>query len=449
MAQPSTSQQTRPRATPAAADLPDLVSVVIPAADEAENVGPLLERLRPVLEAGAKAHEVIIIVPRPDDPTGEAARSAGASVIVQKRPGYGGALKEGLLAATGDYVVTMDADHSHPPEKVADLLAHRDDADMVVCSRYVGGAAPEASGWRNFLSRVLNLIYSRALATPVRDTSSGFRIYRRRALEELDLWGEKYDVLQEILVKIHCRGWRVTEIPFDYQPRAAGESHAQPVAFAPHFLATLFRLFPIRNHFTAADYDSRAHDSIIPPQRYWQRKRFEMVNRLAGSRGKRIDVGCGSSRIIQSNPGSLGLDIEQSKLRFLRATNALLVRGSAYDLPVPDESFDVAVSSQVIEHIPYDRRLFTELNRVLVPGGVLVIGTPDYGRVQWRTIEWLYKVLMPNGYGDDHITHYTRQSLIEELAAAGFATESYEYILGGELVVKATKREGLPAGAPA
>jgi hypothetical protein len=79
----------------------------------------------------------------------------------------------------------------------------------------------------------------------------------------------------------------------------------------------------------------------------------------------------------------------------------------------------------------------------VVPEGTLVIGTPDYGRTQWRIIERLYKILMPSGYGDDHITQYTRQSLIEELANAGFGIRRYAYILGGELIVQAVKREAI------
>ena len=80
---------------------------------------------------------------------------------------------------------------------------------------------------------------------------------------------------------------------------------------------------------------------------------------------------------------------------------------------------------------------------MLKPGGILVIGTPDYGRFQWRFIEALYKILMPGAYGEDHITQYTRQSLIEELASAGFGITGYAYILGGELIVRAVKRESL------
>ena len=81
------------------------------------------------------------------------------------------------------------------------------------------------------------------------------------------------------------------------------------------------------------------------------------------------------------------------------------------------------------------------MNRVMKTGGVLVIGTPDYGRAAWRTIEWIYHLVLPYAYADDHITHYTRFSLTEELARTGFAIEYYRYILGGELVMRCIKRE--------
>jgi glycosyltransferase involved in cell wall biosynthesis len=418
--------------------------VVIPAADEAENAAELLRRIHAVLSQACDEYEVLIVVPSSEDPTGPVAARHGARVLVQKRPGYGDALKQGLLAARGDYVVTLDADLSHPPEQIETLLRHRDEAEVVICSRYVPGASAEASAWRALLSRVLNLVYGRLLALPVRDSSSGFRIYRRRVFDEIEIQGETYDVLQEILVQIYCRGWSVREIPFRYEARAAGESHARPVQFAPHFLATWLRLFKLRNSFESADYDSRAYDTIVVPQRYWQRKRFELVEAMADRPGRRLDVGCGSSRIIQRHPDAVGLDLSLPKLRFLRRTNPKLVRGTTYALPVASESMEVLVHSQVIEHIPYEPGLFREMNRVLKPGGTLVIGTPDYGRVQWRMIEAVYKVLMPHGYGDDHITHYTRRKLLDELARAGFEVRRHAYILGGELIVEAVKRT--PAG---
>jgi glycosyltransferase involved in cell wall biosynthesis len=419
------------------------VSVVIPAADEATNLPFLLDRINAVLVPRTINREIIVVVPNPEDPTSDAALSGGARVLVQRRPGYGGALKEGILAAQGDYIVTMDADLSHPPEAIADLLEHRNDAEVVVCSRYVKGGTARMPPDRAILSRVLNFLYSHLLAVPVHDTSSGFRIYQRRIFDELEITGEKYDVLQEILVKTYSLGWQVVEIPFNYMPRASGASHARVLGFAPHFLNTLLRLFRMRNHYQAADYDSRAYDSLLVPQRYWQRRRYKLVTEMAGAAAPRLDVGCGSSRIIQSTPTSVDLDIELPKLRFLRSTNSLLVQGSTYELPFATGTFGAVVHSQVIEHIPYDKKVFLELNRVLRPGGTLIIGTPDYGRVQWRVTERLYKLLLPNGYGDDHITAYTRHRLTEELANSGFGIIRYVYILGGELIMKCVKRENV------
>jgi len=437
-------QEAAPVAAESAAERPvlNLVSVVIPAWNEAETMPELVRRVRATLDPLAGDTEILVVVPSPSDPTAEAARECGARVLVQKRPGYGGALKEGLLAARGDYVVTMDADLSHPPEAIAEILRHRDDAEVVIASRYVaGGSSAQMSAFRSFLSRVLNLVYRRILAVPVQDLSSGFRGYQRRALDELALESEKYDILEEILVKIYSLGWHVAEIPFDYQSRIAGQSHANVVGFTPHFLSTLVRLWAMRNSFTSADYDSRAYDSLVLPQRYWQRKRFRIVEEMAGPESNRLDVGCGSSRIIQNHATSVGLDIEMSKLRFLRRTNDRLVRASCFRLPFADRSFAVVVDSQLIEHVPYDPALFTELNRVLQPGGTLVMGTPDYGRASWRVIEWLYSVLLPYAYADDHITHYDRFRLTEELANAGFAIVQYQYILGGELIMQCVKRE--------
>jgi ubiquinone/menaquinone biosynthesis C-methylase UbiE len=161
---------------------------------------------------------------------------------------------------------------------------------------------------------------------------------------------------------------------------------------------------------------------------------------MAGADPARLDIGCGSSRIVQSAPDSVGLDVEQAKLRFLRKTNSRLVRGSCFELPFADHAFSTIVNSQMIEHVPYSAAMFAELNRVLKQGGTLVIGTPDYGRAAWRMTEWIYSRLLPYAYADDHITHYTRYRLTEELAKAGFATLRYEYILGGELIMQCVKR---------
>ncbi|MGB6091400.1 MAG: class I SAM-dependent methyltransferase, partial [Candidatus Binataceae bacterium] len=154
--------------------------------------------------------------------------------------------------------------------------------------------------------------------------------------------------------------------------------------------------------------------------------------------------GCGSSLIIQSLNNVVGMDFNFSKLRFLSRYRMPLVRGSAFALPFRDSSFDCVISSQVIEHIPFDEVLFSEMRRVLVPGGKLILGTPDYATRAWRTIEPIYGFLMPGGYKDEHITHYTRERLTELLTRNGFSVEEVSYIGGGELIMRCRRGE-LPA----
>ncbi len=432
----------RPRAP--ATGSAGFVSVVIPAWNEGETIRELVAEIHRVVDPRADRVEVLVVVPSPDDPTAAPAKAAGARVLVQKRPGYGGALKEGLLASGGDYVVTMDADLSHPPATLATLLDHRDDAEVVIASRYIAGGSADMNSIKRLLSHTLNTIYRRVLSVPLRDMSSGFRIYQRRALEPLTLESEAYDILEEIVVKIYSLGWRVQEIPFDYAPRVAGESHADVVSFTPHFLRTLLRLWRMRNASTAADSDARAFDSPFSPQRPWQRRRFRTVIRMVGDAAPRLDVGCGSSRITQSSPSAIGLDPDPAKLRFLRATNPLLVRGSIHRLPIADGALGAAIVSKVIEYLPYDVRLFAELNRVLRPGGILVIGTPDSSRLRWRAAEWLYRRLLPNS--EAFVTRFTRHRLVRDLAGAGFGVVEIRTILGSEVILRCEKREEAPPG---
>lgn len=79
--------------------------------------------------------------------------------------------------------------------------------------------------------------------------------------------------------------------------------------------------------------------------------------------------------------------------------------------------------------------MIDELCRVLQPGGRLVLGTPDYSRREWVWIEKLYGFFAPGGYADEHISHYTRASLLELFARKGYALEATRYVFRGELIL--------------
>jgi dolichol-phosphate mannosyltransferase len=418
----------------------ETISVLILAHNEGGNIASVLRRVACQLDRSKMAYELIVIDGGSSDDTVARAQGCGARVIQQVKGGYGNALREGFVQCKGDYVLTLDADQSHDPAVILDLLDHRHSADVVIASRYIMFGYANMPFSRFLLSRLLNGIYATLLALPVKDLSSGFRLYRRVLLEEARLAGENFDILPEIIVQAYVNGFRVREIPFHYRPRKEGTSHARIIRFGRSYLRTLFRYWRTRNSIQAADYDFRAFHSRHPVQRYWQRTRYAIVTGYVQDYERGVDVGCGSSVILDSLPGVVGVDISHKKLRFLKGhLRQPLVRADIRCLPFASAAFDLLICSQVIEHVESDLRIFEEFRRLLKPGGTLILGTPDYAKLAWRITEWFYKRLAPGAYGDEHITHFTLQSLTQLLADHGFHILEHQYVGGGELIIKARR----------
>jgi dolichol-phosphate mannosyltransferase len=411
------------------------LSVVIPAHNEGPNLRLLLPQLRVLLDELALRYEVLVVVREPDAETQQAAAGL-ARIVSQREPGYGGALRTGFSLAGGRHVLTMDADLSHPPTFAADLWRQRDSAEVLIASRYVPGGEARMPLSRALLSRVLNRFFALGLGVPLRDLSSGFRLYRRGAIGGDAVAARDFDVLPEIVIRAYRSGWRVREIPFRYEPRVHGSSNARIIPFGFAYLATFRRLFALRNSVVAADYEDRAFDSLIPLQRYWQRRRQRLVTELVADAPRVLDVGCGSSRILAALPeGSLGVDLLPGKLRRARRFERPLVRASALSLPFADGTWPCVVASQLVELLPRDSGLLEELLRVLAPGGRLVLATSDYGRWPWVLLSGLYSRLVPDAWTTPHRARYTREALVTALRAHGAPLEAARDILGSELVL--------------
>lgn len=424
------------------------VSVVLPVVNERENIAELIPRLKSILGREKVSFEIVVVDGNSTDGTRETALALGARVVPERVRGYAGALTTGLAEARGDYILTLDADMSHEPDFVAKMWRARSRADIVVASRYTRGGVAYTGFFRKKLSDVLNFALRRALSVPVRDLSSGYRLYRREAVQDLALESRNFEVLEEILVKAYAQGFNVVEVPFVYFPRGSGTSHARVLRFGIDIAKSAAKLWKLRNSVESADYDERAFYSIIPIQRYWQRRRHNIVLSWARACQNVLDAGCGSSVIIQSLNNAIGMDFSFPKLRFLRRYGIPLARGSAFALPFKDGSFDCVISSQVIEHIPFETSLFSEMNRVLKDGGRLIVGTPDYATRSWRIIEPIYGFLIPGGYRDEHITHYTREKLEKILESFGFEVEAASYIGGGEMILRCRKARAVPGELP-
>jgi glycosyltransferase involved in cell wall biosynthesis len=209
--------------------------VVIPTYNEAGSIEEVLDR---VLGADPRV-EVLVVDDGSPDGTAELVRAraggqGGQRVHLLERgakQGLGAAYRAGFgwaLERDYDAMVEMDADLSHPPERLPALLDGLDRADLVIGSRYVpGGEAVNWSPLRKAISRGGNAYVRLALRLPVHDATAGYRAYRRAVLEALPVEAVEsngYCFQVEMVHRAWREGFRVLELPITFTERAAGVS---------------------------------------------------------------------------------------------------------------------------------------------------------------------------------------------------------------------------------
>jgi dolichol-phosphate mannosyltransferase len=228
-----------------------VISLVIPTFNESANIVELLARLAQALPAQAPC-EVIFVDDSTDDTPAvitEAARHSRLAVSVHHREsaegGLGGAVALGLRQASAPWIVVMDADLQHPPALVPELIAagQRAGADLVVATRYAGGGSRAGldGGFRKLASGGSTALAKAAFPRRLRhvsDPMSGFFAVRATALDADVLRPLGYKILLELVVR--CRVRQVTEVPYQFQDRFAGESKAnfgEGLRFLRHLMA--------------------------------------------------------------------------------------------------------------------------------------------------------------------------------------------------------------------
>ena len=348
------------------------ISVVLPVVNERENLRVLLPRLNAILEHEKLSYEILVIDGNSTDGTRELAAALGARVMPERIRGYSGALMTGLSEGRGDYVLTLDADLSHDPDFVTRMWRARTHGDIVIASRYVHGGAAYSGFVRRKLSDFLNFALRRTLSIPVGDLSSGFRLYRREAIENLETESRNFEIQEELLARAYIRGFSITEVPFVYFPRGAGRSHARVLSFGIDLARSALKLRTLRNAPDAADYEDRAFYSFNPGRRYRARRRHRIVLSWARGCERILAVGCGSDVVVQTLNHAIAMDSSFAKLRFLRRSGVPRAQASALALPFKSGSFDCVIASGVIAHAPGGDAIFAEMRRVLRPGGTLI-----------------------------------------------------------------------------
>ena len=210
--------------------------VVIPTYNEAENLAKIVAAVRGL----PQKIEVIIVDDGSPDGTGQvadglAAQDPGVHVIHRSgKLGLGTAYVEGFryaLRAGADLILEMDADFSHDPNALPDFLARAREADVVIGSRYRNGVRVLNWSFRRLLlskmaTRYVNLVTGLP-GRLVTDATAGFKCYRRRVLEAIDLGrihSNGYAFQIEMKYRAYRKGYRLAEIPITFNDRRVGQS---------------------------------------------------------------------------------------------------------------------------------------------------------------------------------------------------------------------------------
>lgn len=207
--------------------------LIIPTYNEFENLRPLLEEILSYVPET----DVLIVDDNSPDGTGELAdeiQNENPRIKVLHRPdkmGLGTAYIVGFKYAIEhgyDAAFEMDADFSHDPHYLPDFLQAIEHADLVIGSRYIpGGDTPNWSMLRRLISGGGNIFARLSLGIPVHDCTAGYRLYRRRLLESIDLntmQSHGYAFQIEMAYRTAQQGFKIVEIPIIFRDRRLGKS---------------------------------------------------------------------------------------------------------------------------------------------------------------------------------------------------------------------------------
>jgi dolichol-phosphate mannosyltransferase len=207
--------------------------VIVPTYNEAEGILAMLDAVF------AEAPDVDVLVVDDNSPDGTAKLVSGHSEFRHrlhllrrmKKDGLGAAYRAGFgwaLSASYDAIVQMDADLSHPPERLLALLTALEHADVAIGSRYVrGGGVRDWPLSRRAISRGGNIYVRMVLGLPVHDSTAGFKAFRRVALEQIgavDSESNGYCFQIENTWRASRLGLRIVEVPITFTDRTLGES---------------------------------------------------------------------------------------------------------------------------------------------------------------------------------------------------------------------------------
>jgi len=218
------------------------LSIVMPVYNEGEAVGPVLRALE---AAVTTPHETLVVYDFDGDTTVPVLASLASELpavrgmLNERGRGVLNALRSGLAAAQGEYVLVTMADGSDEPKVVEQMVGlARSGADVVAGSRYVrGGRQVGGPRLKALMSRTAGLSLHWLAGVPVHDATSNFRLYRRSFLDSVTIESRAgFELALELTVKATLAGRPMAEVPTTWRDRTSGQSNFQLRTWLPEYL---------------------------------------------------------------------------------------------------------------------------------------------------------------------------------------------------------------------
>ena len=235
-------------------DIPE-ISVVIPAYNEEESIGALLDEVFSTLDSMQISHEVIVVDDGSTDTTGDLLQRIHHTnpslrvLTLTPRSGQSAAFEAGFRIARGNMLITMDADGQNDPADIPHLVEYLPGHDAVLGVRI----DRQDPGIRKFAQKIANAVRNTLLGTRFRDVGCSLKVFRREIIQDLTL----YDGLHRFFpYLVEMRGGKTVEVEVKHRPRRLGKSKYSPLGRGiPAFLDLLMvkRMKKRALHYTAEE----------------------------------------------------------------------------------------------------------------------------------------------------------------------------------------------------
>lgn len=228
-----------------------MLSIIIPMRNEKQNIPLLVKNLELLFKTiNQEDYELIFIDDYSTDGTlsllkGFSQKNLRIKIIPKKpyKIGVGNSIKVGISYATGNLILTMDADLSHNPSDIPRLLkAMNKDTDLIIGSRYIAKSKFYMPDPRYVLSKLFNIFLKFIFRVSIYDITSGFRLIKKNKLLKLNIRSENFEVHPEINLKAAISRFKIREVPITFNRRRLGKSKLKYHSMLLKYIRLIYKL---------------------------------------------------------------------------------------------------------------------------------------------------------------------------------------------------------------